>query len=1334
MRTSSAWNRVGYLFAPTVLIFLVAVLLFADPPADGRLKVLTMGLGSGRVTSSPAGIDCTGTCEAVFPSSPTVQLTASPDPGSTFLGWAQDPDAEPLTTPDCSGTTNPCGPLTMNVHRSVRPVFGLVTPPTPIPIFNTTTSGLTTRTTGVLAPDEIIRPEDLDTYVRAHSDLTAARFLAALPPEFKLNWILMTRSESLQTGTALSPRILLPSADGRFTFTIGMRQHSSYPGAHPDAIEFMQWDAVQKNFRFHEVILVDIPRMDNDGDGIGVIDPRPRAVRIDDDKCPRCHSTRNILNNGSTAGTDGDPPRSIPAKNKPNWDAYDSWAGMMSFNRDRIYQGSVEAAAFRRILDPWTWSTNDPVRKIIEQLRLQPPGTDPGHRITRYSGGPNDGHIRFAFDPAPPSPPVLTEPTPSSTGVGDDATINTSYSFNRVAGTPGSETPVTRGGTFLTLQHSAIAPNDEGRGVHYFDLLAGFGSDIPGGTATSNLNAQRVADELINHHFATGSSPIEVRPITLAIAKGCLNISGTTVTSSPAHSINLPFFDERNGMTVDQVLVDTIRRSKSLPLRKAGIQRFNLHRTGTAANSDPYTLGADPITGLMQEFGSPAPGPTPDFARLRQDIFRRPTRTRPCLNVLFCPDDTVMSGIYVDREFHDINGAKVALYRYFLEPLGVSVDKWSTGVRGRSRTYTFADVFGTFENTLMSEIEADLGPPTATRPVTHPISELTSFECSDLIPFLDSTLSAAALRPDGIDPAPRYTDIQRIFNKSCIECHGGLDYPPYARFGGGTFDLTENERPPAGEDRLDRSYDLAAPFMTTDPATSFIFQRITDNGALTHPYDPATANEDCPRGLMPCGGPPLSNVDIETIRRWIVGGQSNSRGDPHLETIDGVAYDFQSAGEFVLLHGPGLEIQVRQTPVETNSPLNPNDYTGLSSCASLNNAVAIRVGPHRITYEPNLNGRPDPEGLQLRIDGKPSQLGAEGILLASGGRIIKTTAAGGIQIEAPGGSVVVVTPGWWPDYQVWYLDVSTHNIRATEGVMGVRAPGSWLPALRDGSSLGPKPRGLHQRYVDLYEKFEHSWRVTDATSLFDYAPGTSTATFTIEGWPEENPRQCRVQARTPGGPVTKLPLKTLPLETAQEHCRAIVAKNARDNCIQDVMVTGEPKFAETYLRGQQIESNGKPDAPSLVFPERFTTDIASSIDFTWNKTVDKDGDPLTYKHCVWPTTEKFHLSKCFATTGEITSFRGRFFNPLLVLLLGLLLLVVLFFLGLRKKPWVLGLVVIVIVAAVAVTFFLGRGRQQQTLAKSVSGLESGKAYYWKVIAEDGKGGTVESEIRRFDIK
>lgn len=158
--------------------------------------------------------------------------------------------------------------------------------------------------------------------------------------------------------------------------------------------------------------------------------------------------------------------------------------------------------------------------------------------------------------------------------------------------------------------------------------------------------------------------------------------------------------------------------------------------------------------------------------------------------------------------------------------------------------------------------------------------------------------------------------------------------------------------PPMVSRRLARSHGKAS--MLTDVMTDPMTGVSTPTGLL---YQRITAtNEDCFPSptvvqLMPCGGPPLSKVDIETIRRWIVGGSLYTEGDPHIKTVDGVNYDFQSAGEFVLLRDENLEIQARQTAVETDSPLGPNPHTGLSSCVSVNSAVAIRVGPHRITYQ-----------------------------------------------------------------------------------------------------------------------------------------------------------------------------------------------------------------------------------------------------------------------------------------------------------------------------------------------------------------------------------------------
>ena len=53
-----------------------------------QLNVTKAGTGSGKVTSSPAAIDCGATCKNIFDSGTSVTLTASAPPGSTFDGWS----------------------------------------------------------------------------------------------------------------------------------------------------------------------------------------------------------------------------------------------------------------------------------------------------------------------------------------------------------------------------------------------------------------------------------------------------------------------------------------------------------------------------------------------------------------------------------------------------------------------------------------------------------------------------------------------------------------------------------------------------------------------------------------------------------------------------------------------------------------------------------------------------------------------------------------------------------------------------------------------------------------------------------------------------------------------------------------------------------------------------------------------------------------------------------------------------------------------------------------------------------------------------------------------
>lgn len=307
----------------------------------------------------------------------------------------------------------------------------------------------------------------------------------------------------------------------------------------------------------------------------------------------------------------------------------------------------------------------------------------------------------------------------------------------------------------------------------------------------------------------------------------------------------------------------------------------------------------------------------------------------------------------------------------------------------------------------------------------------------------------------------------------------------------------------------------------------------------------------------------------------------SSGGDPHLTTLDRNHYDFQGAGEFVLLRNSNVEIQVRQGPIATNSNPPADPHTGLPACVSINTAVAARIGTHRVTYQPNLSGAPDPSGLQLRVDGVLTTLGPGGVSFERRGRIRRSTAPGGLRIDFPDKTVLFVTPGWWPEQQQWYLNLDISPQPDSVGLLGPFPTRSWLPALPDGTSLGPMPSSLHDRFVDLYQQFGSAWRVTAANSLFDYAPGTSTDTFNIN-WPPENP-PCSLAGATSAIATTQA--------IAEQACRLVKGVTQNSNCVFDVMITGNAGFAATYLLSQDLQA----------FPVTNTTqpgtNFALSLDF-----------------------------------------------------------------------------------------------------------------------------------------
>ena len=155
--------------------------------------------------------------------------------------------------------------------------------------------------------------------------------------------------------------------------------------------------------------------------------------------------------------------------------------------------------------------------------------------------------------------------------------------------------------------------------------------------------------------------------------------------------------------------------------------------------------------------------------------------------------------------------------------------------------------------------------------------------------------------------------------------------------------------------------------------------------------------------------------------------------------------------------------------------------------------------------------------------------------------------------------------------------------------------------------------------------------------------------------------------------------------------------------------------------------------PELTFPKDFSERLELPINFTWNETTDKDGDPITYRHIVWQVDEVMDDNQAKPITGSSGNFGYGKKCALWTFLIGLMLLAILYFLGLKDRIKVLiWLALGVIILTILAYFYCKKSGNSNSY--SVTNLEPNKSYFWKVIAEDGNGGKTESEIWRFDVK
>jgi Ca2+-binding RTX toxin-like protein len=253
------------------------------------------------------------------------------------------------------------------------------------------------------------------------------------------------------------------------------------------------------------------------------------------------------------------------------------------------------------------------------------------------------------------------------------------------------------------------------------------------------------------------------------------------------------------------------------------------------------------------------------------------------------------------------------------------------------------------------------------------------------------------------------------------------------------------------------------------------------------------------------------------------------RGDPHLTTLDGLAYDFQAVGEFVAMQSPNghdVLVQVRTAPV--------------GDLASNITAVAMLLDGHRVTLTAG-------EAATLRIDGVQTEIPLNQGFIAVGGGTVTFDGDAYTVIDPDGAGMHVQS---FPDRLDLTLTVGAAFSGNLQGLLGNfnGAPADDL-VLPDGSVLSQPVA-----FGDLYGRFADSWRVTMATSLFDYGPGESSATFTDHSFPR--------QAVT----LDMLPPAIVARATALVDEAGIADPTARAAAILDLALTGDM----SYLRSAAI--------------------------------------------------------------------------------------------------------------------------------------------------------------------
>ncbi len=336
-------------------------------------------------------------------------------------------------------------------------------------------------------------------------------------------------------------------------------------------------------------------------------------------------------------------------------------------------------------------------------------------------------------------------------------------------------------------------------------------------------------------------------------------------------------------------------------------------------------------------------------------------------------------------------------------------------------------------------------------------------------------------------------------------------------------------------------------------------------------------------------------------------GTGGSGGDPHIVDFDGALFNFQAAGEFTLLKSTrdNLEVQAREQPF------------GSSQTVAVNTAFAMQVGAAVVEVDPTAGG------LAVLVDHHPLHGGHA--KLSGGGSVSFAQASlptppgvnpatacnklSGQERERCQQNVatlrkpMTVVDIVWKDgtkASVWnglpLLTALDHALHGVAGVLSItvkvaRSRLAHLTGVLGNADVPAKDEfrgrnGTHYDAVDilngdsgtpaqakiLYDEFGASWRVSQHQSLFTYAHGKSTRSYTIANFPDHafNPVSQPAAKRT----------------QAAAACQATGVSDAAvlHDCEYDVLATGNVGFAGAARQLQPVATSYPTTTPPAKKP------------------------------------------------------------------------------------------------------------------------------------------------------